>query len=334
MSINKKAFKTAIRGLGRAFRAKDERGFEEALDDMEEVLEESGAEDGEEPDTVEVHNHIPDTRSFDTARGELPEKDPPGFDNRMSDDEPPWFKKHREETDKRFKSMSDSIENLTKGSAEDDFGGETAEEENLEMEDGVARDEPSEREEMAEPIRENGGGKDKRQKDRRDEANKAILGELEYEAPPGTGDKARRAKDSAYLEDSFQDAVSKAEIVAPGIALPTFDKAAAPIKTAQKILTLRKTALDLAYAQPATRGIIDDALSGRTFDAKRTTHGQARVLFNVLAAQVGNGNNQRATDRSSGMGRTTTNTTPQPRVQSIADLNKINREKAAAGWGR
>ena len=38
----------------------------------------------------------------------------------------------------------------------------------------------------------------------------AILGELEYEAPPGTGDKARAAKDSAYLEDSFQDAVAKA----------------------------------------------------------------------------------------------------------------------------
>lgn len=320
--------KSAIRKLSRAFAAKDASAFDEALEEIEEK-----AEDTEE-DPIEIHNHIPDARD---TMGELPSKEfstsSPAFD-----EEPPWFKEHKEATDKQFKAMRDSFEEFTKG--KDRRGRDEGEESeplergeegeafddmgNLEMEDRRrSNDEPSEREEMAERIKERGGNNDRRNNN--DEANKEILGELEFEAPPGTGDRARRAKDSAFLEDSFQDALSKAEVLAPGIKLPTFDRKAAPARTLRSIVTLRRAALDLAYnTVPAARGVIDQAMSGRTMDAKRMSLGQTRVLFNAVAGQVGTNNNQRATDRTTDFGGQRQNAGAG--IQSIADINRKNRE--------
>lgn len=327
----------ALDRVARAFSTKDERAFDEAMDNLEEKLEEKSEDTNEDPDTIEVHNHIPDSMMRDTGRGELPEKDPPGFDRARDEEEaPPWFKKHQEDTDKRFKSMNDSIENLIGKKKEEEEehsedrrdrrDNELEEEDlgNLEMEDRHrdrrGRDEPSEREDMAERIKERGG--DRRGSDKRDEANKEILGELEFEAPPGTGDRARKARDSQYLEDAFQDAIAKAEVLAPGLALPTFDRAAPPAKTFLAIHKLRKTAIDLAYNQPTTRGIFDQAMSGKTVDTKAMPYATTRVLFNTVATAAGMANNHRATDRST----TDTHRGQQAGVQSIGDWNKRNRE--------
>jgi hypothetical protein len=344
MAKRTNAVTRAFRKLGRAFAAKDERAFEDAMDELEEHVEEPSED--EQPE-IEVHNHVPDYRGMDNGRGELPEKDPPGFDRAHDEEEmPPWFKKEKEANDKRFKAMSDTLEELRKGDRrnkdgelpeeleEHEFGkgeDETASEENLEMDRhrDRSRDEPSEREEMAERIKERGGDR-RRNADKRDEANKEILGELEFEAPPGTGDKARRATDSRYLEDAFQDTLSKAEVLAPGIALPTFDSKASPVRTFGQIARLRQTALDLAYNKAGTRGVIDAAMGGRTMDSKRMSHASTRVLFNAAASTVGSSNNHRATDRSSYDGGGTRGGNAAGGIQSIAELNKVNREKYAA----
>jgi uncharacterized protein len=335
MSKTSRSLRRALRGLSRAFEAKDHKAFDEAVGELEEMAEdvEGGEEDPRDPDTVEIHNHIPDSR--DTALGELPGKDPARTgtgDGEM----PPWFKEHKEQTDKQFKAMRDSIAELRgedrrdrRDGEEDPMeGDESAAENNLEMEDSRHRDEPSEREEMGERIRENertGGPKDRRDRRNDDEANKEILGELEYEAPPGTGDRARRARDSAYLEDSFQEVVSRAEVIAPGIALPTFDAKSSPVKTMRAIDKLRRTTLDLAYVEPATRGLIDTALSNRTFDSKKMSISNARVLFNVVADRVGSTNNSRATDRRSG-GAERQNQGQVAGVQSLAQINTRNQD--------
>ena len=330
----KSSLNRAFSRLTRAFAAKDERAFEDAMDEIEEKIEERGGED-EQPE-IEVHNHVPDFHSMtDTARGELPEKDPPGFDRRSHDNEaPPWFEEHKKASDAMFKKMSDAIENLKKWAEqeekepehqEDRRDNEFAEEEDpsLEMSDRRRNnDEPAERQEMAERIKEHGGDR-RRNSDRRDEANKEILGELEFEAPPGTGDKARRATDSRYLEDAFQDAVSKAEQLVPGITLPTFDAKAKPAVTLSQIKKLRKTALDLAYNQAETRDIIDNAISGRTFDSKSMAHQATAVLFNAAASAMGSNNNRRSTDRS--QTRDNGHQTAAG-VQSLGDLNKRNKE--------
>lgn len=326
--------KSALRKMTRAFKAKDESAFDDAIEELEEGLEGDGKgrDNEEDPETIEVHNHIPDglfgRDNRDTALGEVPPRE---GGEKAFDEAPPWFEEHKKATDAMFKKMADSIEELRNGedrrgrdneeevfedvSLEDDEG-------NLEMSDRRGRDEPSEREEMAERIRENGGSKD-----RRDEANREILGELEFEAPPGTGDRARKARDSRYLAEAFQDTVSKAELLAPGIRLPTYDKAASPVRTVKAINRLRQTALDLAYGKPETRGVIEGALSGRALDTKRMRMGHTRMLFSTVAGVIGSSNNQRATDR--GNNQSTHRNDQVAGIQSVADINKRNREHYA-----
>lgn len=361
------SMKGAIRRLTRAFNAKDERAFDEALEDLEEKME-SKDEDPEE--AIEIHNHIP---GADTSLGEMPpEGSGPQFDRRSRDEEaPPWAKKLQEDV----KSCMDSVEGLKKWAEEegrepehsedrrhddrrhddrrhddrrhDDGGlenlGEYAEHDedpNLEMDrrhDDRRHDDRRHDDRRHDDRRHDDRHMDRRHDDRRhddrhmdrrhdDEANREILGELEFEAPPGTGDRARRARDSAYLEEAFQDAVSKAEVICPGIRLPTFDRAAPPTRTARAIFALRRTTMDLAYNKPETRGVIDAAMSGRTLDSRRMSIGATRVLFNTVASAVASSNNQRVTDRGMelGGGHRTTN---GARIQSIADINRVNHER-------
>jgi len=301
--------KTTLRRLSRAFTAKDSDAFDAALEELEDKVE--GNKD-EEPDTIEVHNHIPGNDGI----GELPPPPPKNEGNETRDDEeaPPWMKNFQKDCDAKFKAMDDKLNGaLQKWAKEEENEPEHDESDPNLLMDG----------EMPEALRQ------AQEKTKDDEANKNILGELEYEAPPGTGDKARKARDSMYLEDSFQDTVAKAEILAPGIRVPTFDRVTDPRKTFKTICGLRRTALDLAYAQPVTRGIIDAALSGRALDTKAMSCANTRVLFNAVAAQAADGNTRRATDGSNvlspGGGLVTRGS-----LNSIADINKRNREKFRA----
>lgn len=162
--------------------------------------------------------------------------------------------------------------------------------------------------------------KEKENKDRaRDEE---AEDELEEEAPVGTGDAARKARDSVYLEDSFQETVSLAEILAPGIRIPTFDRKADPKASLDSICRLRRSALDLAYGQPDTRGFIDEANGGRKFDIQHMSCGAVRTLFRSVAAMKKAANNGNARDRrvddlrSAGVAPT-----------SLAEINRRNRER-------
>jgi hypothetical protein len=123
------------------------------------------------------------------------------------------------------------------------------------------------------------------------------------------------------LAESFQDTVALAEILVPGIRVPTFDSVARPAQTAKKICHFRKQALDLAMAQPATRGILDDLLAGKTLDTKNMTCDAARALFRGAASakRVANNNGSRQTvDFDSAKKKAS--------VSSLADLNRMNAE--------
>ena len=319
--------KTALRRLERAFTAKDSSAFDSAMDGLEEELEDKVGDEAEkkEPDAIEIHNHIPGHDAGEggieihnhipgkDGLGEVPPLDKDEFDTR-DDEQPEWLKKFSKDCMDRFKSIDDKFEAMGKKKddepvAEDDVDptlmGSREDEGNLEMD---AR-----------------RGKDAKD----DEANKKILGELEFEAPPGTNDKARKAKDSAYLEDSFQDAVSKAEILAPGIRIPAFDKALAPVKTAKVLFGLRRTALDLAYSKPETRGLIDAAMSGHTFDSKKMPDSSVRVLFNSVAAQAARDNNERSTTDSRGSHTANNGGQVAGKLTSLAGINERNRERFA-----
>jgi hypothetical protein len=311
------SMKSTLRKLTRAFAAKDEKTFDEAVEELEDKLED--AHDEEDPDTIEVHNHIPDSRD---ALGEVPPKDPPMPGARDEGEEPEWFKKFSKDCMDRFTKMNDDISGLQKWAKQE--GEEPEHQEDAGNLENLGEHALPEKDDDPNLEMDRRRGKDAKD----DEPNKAILGELEFEAPPGTGDKARKARDSAYLEESFQDVVSKAEILAPGIRVPTFDRAVAPLKTTGTILALRRTALDLAYSKPETRGLIDQALGGRALDSKKMSHSAARVLFNAVAAAAAQSNNARATDRSTAYeagGGLRTNT--GGKLQTPADINARNAER-------
>lgn len=154
--------------------------------------------------------------------------------------------------------------------------------------------------------------------------NEAILGALEMEAPPGTNDRAgfvRKARDSSFLADSFQETVALAEVLAPGIRVPTFDRAMTPAKSFDSICNLRRTALDIAYHTADGRGVIDD-VGGREYKTMDCA-GLRPVFLAAGALKKAKNNGARTTDAAEvrrpggGVGGTKV---------SLADINKKNRE--------
>lgn len=147
--------------------------------------------------------------------------------------------------------------------------------------------------------------------------------EMAEEAPAGTGDRARKARDSAFLEESFQDTVALAEIIAPGIAIPTFDRAAAPIKSLDQMCSFRRKALDLAYVQAETRNMIDEVLAGKEFNLKEMKCNRVRDLFRAVGAMKRKANN---TPVPRGWAR---DTGEKVAPRTLAEINKMNRERFA-----
>jgi len=126
--------------------------------------------------------------------------------------------------------------------------------------------------------------------------NEEIEANLELEAPPGTGDRARRANDSTYLETAFRDTVSMAEIIRPGIKpLPAYDQRAAPKATLDAIVDLRRRALTEAYYDSATRSTIESLAAGRTLDSMN--HDALRQTFIAVAGVRKAQNNTAGGDR-------------------------------------
>lgn len=125
-------------------------------------------------------------------------------------------------------------------------------------------------------IKPPGTGDSAEEKEKKDAADKAmkdaeekkeIEGELKEEAPEGTGDAdITKANDSALLNESFQETVAMAEIIAPGVRLPTMDAAAKPKSTMDSICDLRRRALDEGLKDGEVLAMVK-AVRGRTLDA-------------------------------------------------------------------
>lgn len=152
-----------------------------------------------------------------------------------------------------------------------------------------------------------------------DEATEEQLGE---EAPEGEMDSARKARDSSYLVESFENVKMQAEIIAPGIRIPTFDKASDPKKTfTDCICGLRRKALQMGSNDTVTAGFIEQA-RGKVTDSsefKTMPCGQIRTLFNSVAALKRVANN--LTVFADGGARRTTET-PKTPIERFADASE------------
>lgn len=153
-----------------------------------------------------------------------------------------------------------------------------------------------------------------------------------------TGDRARRraadgsrrtvTTDSSApaIRERFDRVVSQAEILSPGIRLPTFDARVAAANTEERICGLRRRSLDAAYRTPAGRAAIDEVLGGRSFNLRTATCDQVTPVFNAAAALV-QGENRRAVSDA-----VVHAITPAASATTIASLNEKYREMYKPRW--
>lgn len=145
---------------------------------------------------------------------------------------------------------------------------------------------------------------------------------LEDEAPEGIPARdARKARDSRYLGESMKDTVAMAEILVPGIRVPTYDRMAKPAQTAKKICGMRRQALDQAYALPVNRSILNDLLGNKTLDTSRMTCDAIRTLFRSAAAL------KRQSNNNAGVRDSVQNFQfVGKKEMTIEEINRINQE--------
>ena len=152
------------------------------------------------------------------------------------------------------------------------------------------------------------------------------LGET-WEGKASTEKPAKDRKgtqDSAHLVGNWEDAIAKAEILAPGIRTPTFDAGRAALTSSKLLCTFRRRALDHAMKADDTAEVIRgiSGVSGKlTFD--HMSCDAVRTLFNASAYAVGQSN----TSAARGAGRVQDSNAKK--VISIADVNRMNAEKFA-----
>jgi len=129
----------------------------------------------------------------------------------------------------------------------------------------------------------------------------------------GNGATAKTG-DSAALRNEFQDAKSRAEILAPGVQLPTFDAKAERKKTVDALCVLRRRALRAAL--DGDNADLVKAVTGGA-DVTKMTCDSAKAFFNAASELV--------RSKNSGAGGRTLSTTDTGEHKPV-DLNAIHRE--------
>lgn len=319
--------------LMRVLGAKDAAELEERLGE-EAPMEDEGEETSASPHHIEIHNHMPGaTAPQDAEEGEQPgaaEKAAVEKDKEEEDQEeelPPWFLEHVASNNARFDRLEQMVQKLGSGDAEEEEEEHDAAKEEEEKETDSEEEVEDAGEEKADKVAAGAKGKDKEKEESED-----AEGNFEAEAPEGTGDKARKAKDSAYMVDSFQETCALAEILSPGITLPTFDQKAKPGVTFNQICSLRKKALDAAYKDADTKPIIDQVLGGKTLKTKTMPCAAVRTTFRAAGALKKVANAATATDRLSTVGAGGgLGVSKSRKIKSLAELNKLNHERYSEG---
>ena len=120
------------------------------------------------------------------------------------------------------------------------------------------------------------------------DADPADDPENDPNAEPSTNDadpddKDGKTYDSASLRDEFQDAKARAEILAPGVKLPTFDAKSDKKKTTDSICVLRRRALKAALEND--NAVIVKSVVGNA-DVSKMTCDAAAMAFNAASEMV------------------------------------------------
>jgi uncharacterized protein len=309
--ITPMAKKTIKDRLWQMLGVKDEAEFQKKLGESAE-----GEHDAGEGSNAAVVNHFHLNGSGPAAEET---ETPPG-----ADAAPPWFKDYSTKTDKRLGDIEGVLSRFAQNSSDTRQDAEETPEQKRERETEDARRDNETEEQHKDRKRDNARKRDAARASAR-LTDAAFAQRLEEEAPVGQSAEARRAHDSALLSDSFQQTVSLAEIIAPGISLPTYDRAARPKATYDAICDLRRRALDIAMRDAADRTAVIDYLGGgRTLDAN-TSCETIRGAFLHLGGVKRQRNND-STVRNINAQTTGGAFSRQPQINSPASINEEARK--------
>jgi hypothetical protein len=107
-------------------------------------------------------------------------------------------------------------------------------------------------------------------------------------------DEKKGAMDSAPLRADFQDVISRAEILAPGIKLPVFDAKAKRKMTVDAMCALRVSALEKAYHSNTNKIHVVAVLGAKKPDFKGMTCDTATMIFRAASELAKAANNKGA----------------------------------------
>jgi hypothetical protein len=109
-----------------------------------------------------------------------------------------------------------------------------------------------------------------------------------------TGDRRRASVgDSTSLRGPWQELLSRAEVLAPGIRMPTFDAKASARSTQDAMCGFRRKVLNEALKEDDTRDVIENIHEGRP-ELRQMTCDAVKTLFNAASSMVQQANSKRA----------------------------------------
>jgi hypothetical protein len=280
--------------IRRAFQSRDEGELENAINDL--------------PDHAELHLHIPSKEKKEEG-GEMPPTDnvgpgiTPAMDSRL--------KAHDSELEEIWRALAGN-------KSRDAFSARNARRKRM----GIG-DQEKEDEDEDDKKKNNDAFRDP--PDAGGDGNRKILPGFEMEAPPGTADAHKKARDSAFMSDAYQQTCAYAEILVPGIQMPTFDSALPPQKTFDALCGFRAKVIDLAWTNPETRTLIEDMTGGQfTGDIKTWDCARVRDLFIAVGAAKARENS--ANNRRSAMPAVPDGASYPVGAATLADVQKGNAE--------
>lgn len=280
--------------IRRAFRARDEEALTEAMEMAEDEMT-NGVEGESGPDAGGEHKVVIEVRGPESAvqRQEQQGQDEVAEEvqERTGDEEAPaWFTAHVEQNNARFTKIEEALSKLS--------GAGTSDEEAEEVEERTDDEESEE-------------GEGERTDDEEAEEGEAEKG--------GTKDRARTG-DSATLSAAFQDMIARAEIIAPGIKLPTFDAKVSAKQTRDRMCAFKRRALVRAMEDDGNASLLEPVV-GKGRDLSKLTCDNVGVMFTAASELVKRANSAITNtsyvhdgDRRGGLPAT------------IADINQKNRE--------
>lgn len=163
-----------------------------------------------------------------------------------------------------------------------------------------------------------------------------LPGVEDLDAKMSTGDKLRRFRsgDSADMEGLWSDTIALAEVITPGVRVPTFDARLAPARTATRLCAFRRQTLDRALKDEHTATVLADLVGIRTADqVKSLGCDTVKMAFNAtgnaLKSQFNSQQMTRSVSTNDGKGRDTGSAAPGP--ITIAEIQRRNREAWSTG---